>query len=139
MPRLLGLAVNELKIHDNISNSDLVLYYRNPTTAERQRYANEAVQRKRNKIVTNIPEARLKWGQQILTGFREGDFMRMSGGKPAAMSSDQASPAYYDKWREELEAHAADLLMLLAAHVFDSSAEAEEPEEDLPGDDADPN
>ncbi|RJX20292.1 MAG: hypothetical protein C4563_06435 [Desulfobulbus sp.] len=129
MPRILGTATNSLHIHDNISDSDIVLYYRNPTTSERTGYANMAVQRKRNKVTLHQAEARMKYGMLILTGFREGDFVRDAGGRPEVFASDPASPRYRADWKEEIEKGAADLVMLLAAHVFDVSAEIDEPDD----------
>lgn len=140
MARSIEQEVNELKIFDNISNSSLVVYYRNPTTQERAAYANESVQRKRNKIVTRIPEARLKFGGLILEGFREGDFTRKAGGKTVPMASDPQSPHYDPDWKKRLLEGASDIVMLLAGHVFDVSAETEDPDEKLDdGEDAEKN
>lgn len=141
MPRAIGALNNSLKIHDNISDSEIVLYYRHPTTLERTGYHNMAIQRKRNKVKLQQAEARMKYGAQILTGFREGDFVREESGRTVAFSSDQTSPNYRADWKEELEKWAADLIMLLAAHVFDASAEIDEQdvadpdvhEDDAPG------
>lgn len=142
MARVLGTTRNSLTLFDNISNSEIILYYRNPTTAERNGYANMAMQRKRNKIKFNQAKARLTYGLAILLGFREGDFVRSEGGREVTFSSDKESPHYKPDWKEELEKGAADLVMLLAAHVFDVSAEIQdEEEEEYPDDeeDADPN
>lgn len=137
MPRSIDNEINELKICDNISNSTLVLYYRQPTTQERAAYANESVQRKRNKIVTRIAETRLKYGAMILEGFREGDFTRKRDGRTVPMSSDPQSPQYVPDWKDQVVAGAGDIVMLLAAHVFDAPAETEEP--DIDGEDAEKN
>ncbi|MCK9254088.1 MAG: hypothetical protein M0P55_15165 [Clostridiales bacterium] len=135
---------NELKIHDNISSSAIVLYHRTPTTQERQAYSNMSVQRKGRKIKFNTAAARLKFGLKILTGFREGDFVRIVDGKQVPFSADPTSSNYLKTWKEEVEAGAADLVMLLAAHVFDGSAEIDEEQDDAADDgpdedDADPN
>jgi len=114
---------NELKIHDNVSDSDIVLFYRTPTTSERQGYQNMALQRKGKKVNFNQAEARMTYGLKILTGFREGDFVRDVLGAAAPYSSDRNSQNYLEEWKKELEAGASDLIMLLAAHVFDASAE----------------
>lgn len=126
MARSLSTETNELILYDNISNSKLVFYYRDPTTAERMAYANESVQRKRNKIITKIPETRIKYAEMIMTGFREGDFTEKKNGKEQPLSSDPSSPYYCQGWKEMIKTKAADLLMLLAAHVFDASAETED-------------
>jgi len=125
---------NELKIHDNMSDSDIVLFYRTPETSERQAYQNLALQRKGKNIKFNQAEARLVHGLKILTGFREGDFTRdVNGEKNVPYSSDKSSPHYLETWKEEVEAGAADLVMLLAAHVFDASAEINAGEEEIEG------
>jgi len=120
---------NELKIHDNVSDSDIVLFYRTPTTKERQEYQNLALQRKGKKVTFNQAEARLVSGLKILTGFREGDFVRDVLGAAQPYSSDKNSPHYLEEWKTEVEAGASDLIMLLAAHVFDASAEIVDPED----------
>lgn len=142
MPRRIGEEVNALEIHDNISNSDIVLHYRNPTTAERSGYANECIMRKRNRVEYRQAEARLKYGLKILTGFRAGDFERKPDGKWVPMSSEEGADNYFADWKEHLKKHAADLIMLLAAHVFDGSAEINDPDddnEDSPAEDAEKN
>ena len=135
MPRSFSDDTNELIIFDNISNSQIVLNYRMPTTRERTAYANESVSRQRNKIVTKVPETRIKFGEIILTGFREGDFTIKKNGKTVPLSSDPSSPNYYSEWKTMIREKAADLLMYLASQVFDGSAETEdagfEPDEEV--------
>lgn len=144
MPRNTSLTPrNELVIHDNLSDSDIVLYYRTPTTTERNGYQNMAVSRRRNRVVLNQAGARLKYGLLVLTGFRDGDFVRDVDGHAEPYSSDPDSPRYLPAWKDEVAAGAADLVMLLAGHLFDASAEIEEAEdgasdnetagEDVPG------
>lgn len=137
MARSFSDEINELRLFDNISNSTLVLYYRDPTTEERTAYANESVQRKRNKIITKVPETRIKFGSMIMTGFRDGDFTIKKNGHESPMSSDASSPNYCADWKPWFNKKAADLLMLLAAHVFDASAETEADEFDATGDEDD--
>lgn len=120
---------NELKIRDNVSDSDIVLFYRTPTTKERQEYQNMALQRKGKQIKFNQAEARLVAGLKILTGFREGDFVRDVMGQSVPYSADPNSPHYLEGWKAEVEAGASDLVMLMAAHVFDASAEIVDPED----------
>lgn len=138
-----GTTNNELRLRDNMSGSEIVLYYRTPTTGERNGYQNMAIQRRRNKVVMNQANARLEYGLKILTGFRSGDFVRNVGGKAVGFSSNPAADDYLPSWKDELKQGADDLIMLLAAHVFDGSAEIDMPEDDDDGgieeDDADPN
>jgi hypothetical protein len=132
---------NILDLHDNLSNTDIRFYYRTPTTTERNGYNNFSIQRKRNTIKVNAVNARLKYGLQIITGIREGDFERMVGESYVSVASDPASKNYHEDWKGWLELHAADLVMLLAGFVFDASVEidrdtdddAEEEDEDAEG------
>ena len=136
MARSLSESTNELRINDNISNSLIILYYRDPTTEERLAFANESVQRKRNKVITRVPETRLKFGMMILTGFRDGDFTGEKDGKKTPMSSDPSNPNYFPDWKDQIKQNAADLVMLLSGHIFDASAETEDDNEFLPGDES---
>jgi hypothetical protein len=115
-------AQNKIVIHDNISDSDITFFYRMPTTRERQDYHNMAIRRKGNKIEFNQTEARLKFGMTILTGIGEGSFEREDGGNYYLVSSDEKSPGYYPEWKQFVEDNGADLVTLLAAHVFEGSA-----------------
>ena len=120
MARRLGDDLNEMRFQDNLSGSEIVLYYRMPTTKERVAYTNESYQRKGRKLINRSVETRLKFGLKILMGFREGDFERKVGGKWVPMSSDgPASENYYPEWKEHIEKYASDLVEHLAMRVFD--------------------
>jgi hypothetical protein len=123
MPRIVNAKVNEVRIWDNISGSEIVLHYRQPTTKERQEYTNMSLQRHGNKITSNKAAARLKYGSDVLVGFREGDFVKKEGEKLVAFSSDPNSENYLEEWKKEIEEGSCDIVMLLAAHVFDAPAE----------------
>ncbi len=123
MPRRIGENENELKLYDNISGSEIILYYRMPTTKERTGFSAGSIKRVRNKIKFKSDEARLIYGQKILLGFRTGDFERKENGKFVPMASDPKDKHYCEDWKKHIVEHAADLIMLLAAHVFDNSAE----------------
>jgi len=119
-----SIECNELRLHDNVSDSPIVLYYRTPTTTEREGYQNMALQRKGKHVQFRQASARLKYGLDILVGIREGDFTRdVDGRKNVPYASDPASTNYLETWKDEVAAGAGDLVMLLAAHVFDASAE----------------
>lgn len=124
---------NELKIRDNLSGSDITLYYRMPTTSERQRYQNQSLQRRRNRVEFNQAQARLEAGLAIITGFREGDFERVVGQGYQAFSWREGADNYFPEWKNWLAEHAGDLLMLLAAQVFDVSAHISEGEDEIEG------
>lgn len=133
MPRRLSDEVNELKIQDNISGSEIVFSYRMPTTAERAAYTNESFRRKGNKIESRVVEARQKFGHKILAGIREGDFeVKREDGTYAPLSSDPKSPNFRQDWKGIVAEHAGELLELLAAQVFDGSASIAPREEKAP-------
>lgn len=147
MARRLGDELNEMRFQDNLSASEIVLYYRMPTTQERIAYTNESYQRKGKKLINRSVETRLKFGLKILVGFREGDFERRVDGKWVPMSSDgPPSENYYPEWKEHVEKYASDLVEHLAMRVFDLPVgvpDDEEMTEDKPGatgeEDLDPN
>jgi len=59
---------------DNLSGTEIVLFYRTPITKERVAYANEAYQRRGRKVVNRIVETRIKYGLKILRGIPGGGF-----------------------------------------------------------------
>jgi hypothetical protein len=130
MPRIMDDSLNTLKIFDNISNSDLEVQYRSPTTEERAAFSNQSIKRTRNKLTFRTAQARQKFGLMILTGIREGDFIIKKGGKNVPLASDPKSPNYDQKWKEIMMKYASDIIEVLAAFVFEGSAEAEDKDED---------
>lgn len=120
MPRIIGAERNELIINDALAGCQVGLYYRMPTTKERQSYLDAAVKRTNNKISMHQAEARIKHGMAILVGIRDGDFMRLKDGEPVAMSSTPTSPDYYPGWKDEMESGCGDLVMAMAALVIDT-------------------
>ncbi len=126
MARKLGDELQTVTIHDNLSNSEIVFTYRMPTTKERADYQNMAVKRKRNKVSFENTKARQKFGMEILEGIRDGDFEVKKDGEYKSISSNQSSEHYDSDWKQHVEAHAIDLVELLASHVFDASAEVDD-------------
>ena len=116
MPRDLG-SKNILKIKDSISGDTLEVSYRTPATAEIQSYMSSLVKRKGNKIKLKAAETRVKWGREIIEGFKEGDFLY----KGQAFSSDPGSDKYREDWKDLIEKDAADILIALAASVFEGT------------------
>lgn len=116
MPRdLMQSDRNELKIKDSISGDEIVLFYRLPATKDRIAFQKACWKREGNKLFSRIHDARAKYGAEILTGIREGDFV--FGGKPVA--SDEGSPNYREDWKKLVEETAGDLLMMLGQQVFE--------------------
>jgi len=131
MACVLSNKSNELRLQDNISNSIIVLHYRTPTAAEQAKYTNGMTKRVRNKIVNCTGEQRQKYGAEILTGFREGDFIK--AGKPGdayyddstggvRFASDKNSQAYDPEWKTRIAKFAPDLIEALAIHAFEQTA-----------------
>lgn len=106
---------NELKIRDAISGDELAVYYRLPTTTERIGFQKGCYKEKNGKLVNQTVAARAAYGELILTGIREGDFV--FGGQP--VSSDPVSPNYRADWKDLVKATAGDLLITLGLHVFE--------------------
>ncbi|MBU3952170.1 MAG: hypothetical protein KJ658_08515, partial [Proteobacteria bacterium] len=92
--RLVSNEPNTLKLHDNISDSSIHLYYRTPTTKEVASYTNSMYKRVRNKMVNCTGESRQKHGKAILEGVRDGDFGMVKDGQPVVIASDPKSPNY---------------------------------------------
>lgn len=128
--RVLGSKQNTLKLNDNISGSELELYYRQPSTKERQAYQAQAFPRKGSKVKVNLVATQIKFGKRIITGFEEGNFGMIEDGKTVVFSADPDSKNYRKDWKDLLEKHASDILMILAAQVFDAPTEIDEPDDD---------
>ena len=132
MPRRLGEEDNEMRFQDNLSGSEIVLFYRMPTTKERVSYTNESFQRKRNKVVNRSVQARMKFGLEILTGFKEGDFeIKAKDGEWSPISSDPDSEHYYPDWKEHVRKYASDLIEHLAIRVFDIPVQTPDEDEEV--------
>ena len=121
---------NSLKLFHRLSNSELEIYYRNPTTEERVDYRMEKIQRINDEIKFNIPETRVKFGEKIITGFREGDFGFYEEGNVKEISSDPSSENYREDWKTILKENASDVLETLAGAVFDDSIDISPPPPD---------
>lgn len=133
MTRRLGDAKNVLRIEDVISGTIITMFYRQPTPKEMTEYNNKQIKRKRNKIATMHGEVRLEYGERILIGFKDGDFEKQVVGKDkkvkwVPIASDPDSKIYDPDWKKIVSKHAADLIMLLAVHVFDGSVTADDDE-----------
>ena len=118
MPRILNDAPCILVLDDRISNSKIVLQFRMPTTDERVKYANSLVTRRGSKIEYNYSATRVKFGMEVLLGFDDGAF-NTAENKP--LSSRPESPDYEPNWKDFVQKYAADIVELLAIHVFELS------------------
>lgn len=114
--------INELAINDAISGDTITLKYRLPTTEERVRYQKSLVKKYRNKVTTAIAETRQKFGAEILTGFKDGDFAQIKNGKEIAYSADPNNPNYDPEWKNLICTYASDLVEFLAQQVFEGNS-----------------
>lgn len=135
MPRMLNDLPCEVTFRDNISNSEITLQYRLPTTAERVAYGNSAIIRRGKVTINNLGATRLKYGAAIITGFQEGAFATEKG----VLSPDPQSPHYDPDWKNKVMQFAPEIIQVLAMRVFENSLEIapaseEEEEEAIPPD-----
>ena len=124
--RIFSDQPNILKLHDNISDSSIHLYYRTPTVKEVAGYTNGMTKRVRNRIVNCTGECRQKHGKAILEGFRDGDFGMLKNGEPVMISSNPDSKGYDPEWKNLFCKYAADLVERLAIHAFEQTADTDE-------------
>ena len=106
---------NRIEFDDPLSGTPLIVYYATPTARQIRAYQQSSIQRKGNKVVMNSFDPALKYGQEIITGIGEGCF----GYDGKIISSDPGSPDYREDWKALLAESAADVITLLARHVFD--------------------
>lgn len=126
MARRLG-GKNTMIVQDNISSSELHLCYRMPSPEEIVAYRNGSSKRVRNALVNTTGENRLEHGKKIMTGFRDGDFEKKVGGEWVPISSDPQAKNYDPDWKKIVADQAADLIELLAVHVFDAGSQVINP------------
>lgn len=113
---------NLLLLQDNLSDSTLGLYYRTPTTKERQAYINKRSIRQGKKYIDNSAANRVEFGKRILTGLREGDFERSVGeDQYQPISTVSGHKDYYEDWPNWMEENCSDVLTMLAIRVFEMS------------------
>ncbi len=103
-----------LKVQDPVSGSTITFYYRRPTTEERVAYQLSAYRLENGERRFHLGETRLKFGLEILTGFRQGDF--------SIKENDQVvplDPVRHPDWRELLSEEAGDLVAYLGQQIFE--------------------
>lgn len=131
MARFFSNEPNELRLHDNLSASTIVLFYRTPTAQEQAGYTNGMTKRVRNKLINCTGEQRQVNGLAILTGFREGDFLKPGPPesphydkeqKGVVFSSNPESPKYDPSWKKLVGKYAPDLVEALAIHAFEQTS-----------------
>ena len=121
MGRIIGEGViNEFNVRDPISGDTLTLYFRFPTTEERQGYMSAMFERDENKIRFRISEARQEFGLKILSGIKKGSFSLIENGAPMReISSDSSDPDYLENWKELVAKQGIDIVEEMAAYIFE--------------------
>lgn len=106
---------NEFIVFDQISGSKVKLFYKTITTEDRLNYNSEIVRTlSKTKDVKDALKIQIDWSEDLITGFREGDFS--VDGKP--ISSDPDSENYYEGWKGLLKETASDLLLLFSKTIL---------------------
>lgn len=113
-----GTRQFEARLHDALSDSEIVLYYNLPTTRDRVEFENNLVKRNKGEIESDLVEEQIELGLRLITGFREGDFEREVDGEWVPLSSDSRSEHYVADWKGWLRDYAGDLLESFVIHVF---------------------
>lgn len=122
---------NLLLFQDNLSDSELGVFYRMPSTKERIAYRLAQGQKKKGRE-TSPTEIRIKKGLKILTGTRGDDFqIKDPDGEYIPLTNK------VEDWKDHFERIAPDVAEFLAIRVFElplsaavSEDESPEPEED---------
>lgn len=114
MPRSLGEERHCLAIQDPVSGSVITLYFRRPTAEERVAYQLSIFHLEGGERRLRLSETRVKFGLEILVGFKPGDFVIEEEGQAVALD-----PARHPDWKERLAEHAPDLASYLAQQVFE--------------------
>jgi len=114
-------AENKVKIKDNISNSEILIYYRMPDTEERVFFRTN-VGISPEKIYERIDIA-VEAGLKIMTGFRKGDIKINENGSIKDISSDKDDKDYNDDWKDFFKKYRPDIPEMLAYKVFFSSCD----------------
>ncbi|MCK5606430.1 hypothetical protein KAR91_31300 [Candidatus Pacearchaeota archaeon] len=144
MPRDVSKSTqNRMGIADSISDDTIVWLYRLPSTEERILYRKQQTQIKGQKVKIKTTEVQLKFGKKIITGFEksvknaegelEGGFVK----DDVPFSSDKKDKDYREDWMDLVEETSSDLIIQLAAIVFDGTGKASDDDEDE-GEDKEP-
>lgn len=114
MPRQLSTKPNGVRFFDPKCEDWITLYYRTPTTEERNKFMNSMFSRKGSKV--EIASADLDYyGKLILTGFQEGCY---TDEENKLFSSDPKSSVYRADWKEFIADMAPEHIAFLANHAF---------------------
>ena len=123
MPRLLTRNC-KATIVDNLSGSEIELFYSLPTTEQRLKFLTLVGRNSGTELNHETIEEIIDLGLEIITGFREGDFMREDqAGEWVPVSTLESSENYYAEWKELMRESAADIIDRFTARIFGNSGE----------------
>ncbi|MFA6290231.1 MAG: hypothetical protein WC637_00540 [Victivallales bacterium] len=125
MPRILSNEPCKVTFQDNIAGGNITLEYTLPSAEDRIKYSNSMISRKGRKVEAVYGETRMKYGEKILSGIKDGDFLKNDGTK---LSSNPESPAYNADWKKMIVDFAPDVIAMLAMHVFENALTINETE-----------
>ena len=119
MPRVLTSEIQEFPLIDPRSGDELVLFFRPPLTEERLAFMKDTVTTDPLEAKLIYYQAKLKYGELILEGIGEGDFVFQVSGVKKAISSDPDSPDYDPNWKGLMMLYASELVAFMGEMVFD--------------------
>lgn len=113
---------NKLTIIDKLAGGETHdLFYRLPTTEERQEYEQDKVKRTDDGVKVDATGAALEAGEKILGSIRDGDFeWEDESGEIVPLSSTPGSEGYREDWKEIICDLAADHVIQLGLYVFEN-------------------
>lgn len=106
---------NVVEVYDTASDTEMEFYYRNPTDAERLKWANAAERRGKKIVITDKTyQKQAELAAQVLTGFREGDHKA----RDVVISSDKDSPNFYPTWKKDFLKSMPEVLRAVGQKIF---------------------
>ena len=114
-------AERTLLLEDIASNTSILLSYRLPTTDERVQYSAGLWKKIGNEVTSCHAEVRAKFGLQILTGIRDGDFGTVHDSEVVPLSGNPGSEHYDQNWKDIISLQAEDVLIMLGKFAFEDA------------------
>ena len=128
---------NVATINDRIGGCNVFLTFRMPTTAEREVYDRKSLKLKGRKLINKTFELNLFFGKKLCTGLvlakqdamDKWDEGLCYEGKPFSSNKDDGD-YYREDWKALIVLTSADLLVQLAAFIFNAVGIEEEDDDD---------
>jgi len=115
----------EAEFFDNISGERVILFFRRPTTKEKNKF-NSAIAThllkyresdSRENFIEDNNDIKEEWGDKVLTGLGEGCFY-LDEASEKTMSSNEKSENYYPGWRAVIKEERPELLRAVCNLAF---------------------